>query len=506
MFQPHTALSLPRLGRDQRGAIAVIAIGMGVVLVGAILWVVDVGQALILRERLQDAADAGAFESAVWHARGMNAIAVLNMQMAVIQAAYSAAGSSPSLAPMVVAALQNLQAMQVQVASEMPVFASATANQSPSRLRDVGDPVARAQVISLGLFPVSVDQPSGAIRLPGSSGAFYLPSLPVELGEAEEICDKASEITGEEAGSLAEAKAFALSHHGEPYVYGGAGPVGWDCSGFMAGIWAVLNGKNPNQRYFSTEDDFEKFGFVPGIGGPEDFTIGVHRGGGGPNSHMAGTLGDLPVEAAGMPKGVQAGGSANSATHPSFELHWYLSLCLAEAHDIRPARVYTHAENGNAFMHTWAVVEGEAFTETARTSAEAEFYFDCEGPWNPPDSATTDPSKPPPPSCKTDAMWRPGWTARMRRFRTPRSELAHVRSPWGGSLQSHLEGALSNVARPSTSASSDNTSLGRLVSDQASELYRKTFESHEPILGRTSTDVNIAWLFADDPGEAKRIH
>ncbi len=45
------------------------------------------GDAIVFRERMQDAADATAFEDAVWHrARGMNAIAMLNIVMALVLA------------------------------------------------------------------------------------------------------------------------------------------------------------------------------------------------------------------------------------------------------------------------------------------------------------------------------------------------------------------------------------------------------------------------------------
>jgi hypothetical protein len=67
---------------DQRGAVLVMAVAMAVFLVGCLWYLVGVGDAAIYREKMQDGADATAFASAVYHARGMNIIAVLNLIMA----------------------------------------------------------------------------------------------------------------------------------------------------------------------------------------------------------------------------------------------------------------------------------------------------------------------------------------------------------------------------------------------------------------------------------------
>jgi hypothetical protein len=71
---------------DQRGAIMVIGVFMAVLLVGFMYFVIGVGETVFYRERMQDASDASAWASAVLHARGMNAIVLLNMIMAAITA------------------------------------------------------------------------------------------------------------------------------------------------------------------------------------------------------------------------------------------------------------------------------------------------------------------------------------------------------------------------------------------------------------------------------------
>ena len=77
---------LERLRRECGGAVLVAGIAMGLLMVGALWNIVSVGDAIIWRERAQDAADAAAFESAVWNARGMNVVVFLNIVMSAAMA------------------------------------------------------------------------------------------------------------------------------------------------------------------------------------------------------------------------------------------------------------------------------------------------------------------------------------------------------------------------------------------------------------------------------------
>jgi hypothetical protein len=79
-------ISKPGLRSDTRGAVLVVGIVMGALLVGALWHIASVGDAIIWRERIQDAADASAFENAVWHARGMNVLAAINIVMSMVLA------------------------------------------------------------------------------------------------------------------------------------------------------------------------------------------------------------------------------------------------------------------------------------------------------------------------------------------------------------------------------------------------------------------------------------
>ena len=78
MARPH------RLVTNTRGASLVAGIFMAAILCGALFFLAGVGRALVQREALQDSADAVAFTSAVYHARGMNLIVLLNVLPAAL--------------------------------------------------------------------------------------------------------------------------------------------------------------------------------------------------------------------------------------------------------------------------------------------------------------------------------------------------------------------------------------------------------------------------------------
>ena len=75
---------LRELRECDRGATMVMGVFIAALLVGMIYYVWGVGDAVMHRERMQDASDTAAFSAAVIHARGMNMLALLNMIMAAL--------------------------------------------------------------------------------------------------------------------------------------------------------------------------------------------------------------------------------------------------------------------------------------------------------------------------------------------------------------------------------------------------------------------------------------
>jgi hypothetical protein len=71
---------------DERGAIVVIGLFFTLFLIGVCWFVFGIGNQIAYRESLQSSADAGAFAAAVYDARGMNLLAMLNVIMGVMLA------------------------------------------------------------------------------------------------------------------------------------------------------------------------------------------------------------------------------------------------------------------------------------------------------------------------------------------------------------------------------------------------------------------------------------
>lgn len=124
---------------------------------------------------------------------------------------------------------------------------------------------------------------------------------------------------GGAVGAIQFAQQFG---DGRRYLYGGVGPKGFDCSGYMSAIYGAMTGQDPFKRYFTTESNFEALGFQKGFM-PGAFNIGVRRGGGGPNSHMAGTLPNgVNVESGGKHGSTEYGGDAAGAM--DFPIKYFL--------------------------------------------------------------------------------------------------------------------------------------------------------------------------------------
>jgi hypothetical protein len=117
-------------------------------------------------------------------------------------------------------------------------------------------------------------------------------------------------VAGRVNPGLGGALGFARSQAGKPYVWGGVGPGGYDCSGFMSALTNVILGRSPHRRLFAT-GSFPTSMFAPGMGA---FSIGSFRGNPG---HMAGTLNGVPVESRGG-RGVVVGSGARGANHSLF--------------------------------------------------------------------------------------------------------------------------------------------------------------------------------------------
>ncbi|HVJ94733.1 MAG TPA: hypothetical protein VM580_33330 [Labilithrix sp.] len=70
---------LSDLRHDDRGAMMLTGIFMSCFLIGSLWFLIGIGDTVVFRDKMQEAADHGAFTSAALHAKGMNFIALCNL-------------------------------------------------------------------------------------------------------------------------------------------------------------------------------------------------------------------------------------------------------------------------------------------------------------------------------------------------------------------------------------------------------------------------------------------
>jgi len=102
---------------DRRGAIVLMAVFMASFLVGGLWYIMGVGDAAMHRQALQTSADTTAYISAVYHARGMNIIAMVNLIMGAVMAIAAAAQMVQMIAGIVMAAANAMCAL-----SKIPAY------------------------------------------------------------------------------------------------------------------------------------------------------------------------------------------------------------------------------------------------------------------------------------------------------------------------------------------------------------------------------------------------
>jgi hypothetical protein len=202
-----TARALPD---DERGAIALVALFMAVFLTALVYYVAGIGESVLQRERMQDAADGAAFSAAVLHARGMNTLVLVNMVMAALLAVLVALKLVELVITIAILAIAIASFFAPGLAGAIPPLAEVRqqVKTAHDQLRpsiygalDALHTTARGiRVIVPAASQLRVIASVGAQYGPPVRAGFALPpraTLPTQDGRFSTLCDRAGQYTGD---------------------------------------------------------------------------------------------------------------------------------------------------------------------------------------------------------------------------------------------------------------------------------------------------------------------
>lgn len=412
---PSIATIARNLRSDQSGAMMVIGVFMAAFLVGSLWYIIGIGDAILYRERMQDGADAVAFAAAVYHARGMNIIAMINIIMAAILAV---------LVAFKLVQLMNTIAMAVSCALSWTGLGAAICSFTTGLAPFINKAVQIAEKLVNTTLPVlSKTQVGVAIAMPwvaqgkaahiaatqytepSQGGGFisvslvpFVPKerygLPVQEEPFSKLCKRAGEFVGD-------------------LVFSPFGQFGGWVSGVVGGIVGTFPG------YFCGES---------GGWGSGDIASGVSQ---------------AAIDAFAKKACEEKKDKLSGAQKAFFDM----DECIKDAkkdveEDLKKQKgsssgidsngktskqVYWGAKNGNGYFQIWSVLVGndewpkkaEKGVQIAAWNksmtmpdapwgkvafSQAEYYYDDAGSWD---------------DLKEDAMWNMFWRARLRRVRPP---------------------------------------------------------------------------------------
>ncbi|MEM7138198.1 MAG: hypothetical protein AAF500_16580 [Myxococcota bacterium] len=207
------------LASDRRGSVLTLSLFMALFAVGAMYYIVGVGDAILYRRALQDASDAGAFSAAVVAAKGMNLHVLLNIVMAVTAGILLVIRSVEVLLEIVLGILNGLVATIVFSIKATALIAALTpVEQTVERIGDGVEQFVKVAHDALDVAHEAVQRGfptfaqlravnvmgSRELQQPPVVGGFVVPllgptlpeggsGLPVEEGSLGSICDRVAD-------------------------------------------------------------------------------------------------------------------------------------------------------------------------------------------------------------------------------------------------------------------------------------------------------------------------
>jgi hypothetical protein len=499
------------LASDQGGAIVIVGTFMAIFLTAALFFIMGTGEAIVYRERVQDAADAVAFSSAGVHARGMNLIVLINMIMAAILA--------------VLVALKMLQAMTVILTAVACIICAIPFGQWACPACTAGvqfspklqSAISKYQQVVKKVLPVlsklqvvvAVTTPYVALaKSPGvakkyeplaTGGLMLSPSmvpcvpggcdkgkigLPVQEDSYGKLCEEAGKMAVDIAffwmtGALSVLKAGLQKFAG---FLAGSFP-GYFCNGGgISGGAAGLEGANASletlaKQACQAEESGKREAYKLQNGGDDegfefdmaDCTEKKQK------QFKSGGMGCKKVENGECTEqeykpGIDDmfGDGAGDALQGSMNVS-----------KMTPKKVYTGAKHGGFYFQTFGFANAEADWPrrtdkgiliatkgggmnvpsnmfTAMRFAQAEFYFDSPEAWD---------------KVKDQAMWEMSWRARLRRIRPMGPDIAGFSFKYATGKLTDLIGA--QITKKLMDGDIFNFILGQSTFDFAQDWLKK---------------------------------
>ncbi|HEY5955364.1 MAG TPA: hypothetical protein VIV60_02375 [Polyangiaceae bacterium] len=439
------------LRRDTNGAILVLGIAFGATLVSALYYLVSLAQVILWREAAQNAADAGAFENALWHARGMNTIAGLNILMSMLStiivtwrmtllALVFATATPPVGAGPQTGLASNEPSRSLTTLVEMLKADSDVANAVTTLAASLSD---AQSAVALYTPSLATLVRSPARNLPRDTGVvttMSASSSPFLIAEGTHAPEEESADDGERRGYPVLATTV------EPWVRRLAEPNGLPVS--REDVSAGCPGPARDTDVSATsEASSSESAMSParvqhtlqalGLSSRSDGALALlmslygHNSAAAPNWFCANA--SRSVERVKTVAWQLAAAALRRSSHPDEELLRVIdahvdgsaAIGVAVTSGISPlrslvtgvesetpesrfgaaARVWPLAANGSFHFRSAAVVSrdrkgADAVNIPAGIVAQAEAYFDCDGAWR---------------NCNANAMWQLSWRARLRR-------------------------------------------------------------------------------------------
>lgn len=257
-----------RVMSDDRGALVWAGLFMMLVSVSMLYFFLGVAETLQAREGMQDAADASAFAAAVFMARGMNLIALINLLMAALVAILVAIRLMQTFLQVSAALLfagawwfgSTVPAAQAcQTGATSLGNAYEQAKDPILQVVEVLHDVQEATSVVIPFVALGAGMVEAAHHHPPAQGAFALPapdSLPVESDEFPVLCAHATDIavTGavDQFASFLGEPARAFADKLMTPVEKAAKAVGQATSAYLCGE----GGSAPPKYSFDTEKVF----------------------------------------------------------------------------------------------------------------------------------------------------------------------------------------------------------------------------------------------------------